>query len=57
MLSTPEYRRVMNKVTVISRRTDARLTCKQEILKIEQSTPNNIELERRTTLEKRRIAG
>lgn len=55
MLSTPEYRRVMNKVIVISRRTGVRLTCKQEILKIEESTPNNIEIERRITLERRRI--
>lgn len=56
MLSTPEYRHVMNKVTVISKRTGVRLTCKQEILKIEEPTPNIIELERRITLERRRIA-
>jgi len=46
----------MNKVTVISKRTGVRLTCKQEILKIEEPTPNIIELERRITLERRRIA-
>lgn len=53
MLSMPEYRRVMNKVTVISRRARVRLICRQEILRIESTSDGQTELERRITLEKR----
>jgi hypothetical protein len=53
MLSTPEYRRVMNKVTVTSKRTGIRLICRQEILRIESTSDSKTELERRITLEKR----
>lgn len=56
MLSIPEYRGAMSKVTVISRRIDVRLACKQEISTIGEPTPNIIELERRITLERRRIS-
>lgn len=55
MLSNPEHRHIMNKVTIVSRRTRVRLICKQEILKMEQLTPTNTMLERRITLERRRI--
>lgn len=56
MLSTPQYRHIMNKVTIAARRTGIRLVCKQEILNIDMSTPSKIDLQRRIILETRRIA-
>ena len=55
MLPTPMYKGLMNTVIVVSKRTGVTLTCKQAILSEGQSVPIEDRIQRRITLEIRRI--